>query len=154
MTQAPAWLGPLLHQFVANAPGRALLLMAESHPLATALIERLPQCDFTFALDARSVTDAYPLAVVAGLVETLERSGAQQLLATLRDRAAMHTVLWLDLARSPLTENDLRALAFRVHARDGTQLLCSFDLQDYKDRPDWLNARHWAHPELWGKFRW
>jgi hypothetical protein len=29
-----------------------------------------------------------------------------------------------------------------------------FDLGSYKATPDWLNARHWAHPEHWGKYRW
>jgi len=29
-----------------------------------------------------------------------------------------------------------------------------FDIETYKRTPDWLNARHWANPELWGKFRW
>lgn len=29
-----------------------------------------------------------------------------------------------------------------------------FDIETYKRTPDWLNARHWANPELWGKYRW
>ncbi|WP_322520450.1 DUF6231 family protein [Guyparkeria halophila] len=29
-----------------------------------------------------------------------------------------------------------------------------FDIETYKRTPDWLNARHWANPELWDKYRW
>ena len=29
-----------------------------------------------------------------------------------------------------------------------------FDIYTYKPAPDWLNARHWANPERWGKQRW
>ncbi len=29
-----------------------------------------------------------------------------------------------------------------------------FDARTYKKTPDWLNSRHWANPNLWGKFRW
>ena len=29
-----------------------------------------------------------------------------------------------------------------------------FNIQDYKVSPDWLSARHWAHPELWDIYRW
>lgn len=32
--------------------------------------------------------------------------------------------------------------------------LFEFDIHHYKGVPDWLNARHWANPELWGKHRW
>ena len=32
--------------------------------------------------------------------------------------------------------------------------LFEFDIRTYKPAPDWLNARHWAHPERWGKHRW
>lgn len=32
--------------------------------------------------------------------------------------------------------------------------LYGFDIASYKRTPDWLNPRHWAHPELWDKYRW
>lgn len=57
----------------------------------------------------------------------------------------------------------LRALGFLRADRRLTQsledddipaLLMFFDIRQYKNPPDWLNARHWAHPELWNKYRW
>ncbi|MGD8710180.1 MAG: DUF6231 family protein, partial [Ectothiorhodospiraceae bacterium] len=32
--------------------------------------------------------------------------------------------------------------------------LYQFDIATYKTTPDWLNARNWANPELWDKYRW
>ena len=32
--------------------------------------------------------------------------------------------------------------------------LYGFDIQRYKSSPDWLNARHWAHPQRWDQDRW
>ena len=29
-----------------------------------------------------------------------------------------------------------------------------FEIRSYKQVPDWLNAKHWANPELWGKHSW
>jgi hypothetical protein len=32
--------------------------------------------------------------------------------------------------------------------------LFTYDLLDYKQVPDWLNARFWANPENFGKYWW
>ncbi len=32
--------------------------------------------------------------------------------------------------------------------------LWQFNLYDYKQLPNWLNADYWANPENWGKYRW
>ena len=32
--------------------------------------------------------------------------------------------------------------------------LFGYDVGTYKTTPDWLNADHWANPELWNKHRW
>ena len=29
-----------------------------------------------------------------------------------------------------------------------------FEIRNYKQIPDWLNAKNWANPELWGKHSW
>ena len=155
MSAQPGWLEALLRRLAAESPDRVLLLAPADHPIHATLRARLPGATLdAVTADALPRGQRYPLALVAATLETLPAAAARELLAALRDRLAAHVVLWLDAARAPVSEDGLRALAYRVHARDGTQLLCGFDLYDYKDRPDWLNANHWAHPELWGKFRW
>lgn len=155
MTAAPGWLEPLLRQLAAGTPGPVLLVAPPGHPLLSRLRQRLPGTDVQWAGDPARLPDRrFALALVAGSLEPLTAAAARELLAALRDRLAAHVVVWIDTGRSPLDDSALRALGFRLHARDGAQLLCGFDLADYKDRPDWLNPNHWAHPELWGKFRW
>lgn len=141
----------MLKQIAAEAPDDCLLLAPAGHPLHSALAAQAPSCRL---LREISENTRVSLALLAGTLETLAADEARQLLATLRDRAARHSLLWVDLACSPLSETELRALGFRLHAQDGAQALFGFDLFDYKDRPDWLNPRHWAHPERWDRERW
>lgn len=49
-------------------------------------------------------------------------------------------------------DQQLVSLGFTRQAADGPVYL--FDIETYKRTPDWLNARHWANPELWDKYRW
>ena len=32
--------------------------------------------------------------------------------------------------------------------------MCTYDLREYKQVPDWLNAKFWANPERFGKYWW
>lgn len=152
MTAAPGWMEGLLHRLEAEAPADALLLAPPDDPLAPVLRRRLERTRLTHAQQPGAARHA--LALVARTLETLDAAAARALLAELRDRVAPQVVVCVDLGRSPLDEPALRALAYRLHARDGAQAVFGFDLYGYKDRPDWLSPQHWAHPELWDKFRW
>jgi Family of unknown function (DUF6231) len=154
MTAAPGWMEQLLHQLEAEAPADVLLLAPPQHPIEAALGRRLPQAALTRAAPDALPSRRFALALVVDTLETLPVADARALLAALRDLEAPHVVLWMDLARAPLDEAELRALGFRLHARDGAQALFGFELYDYKDRPEWLSPQHWAHPELWDRFRW
>ena len=145
---------PLLRQLEAEAPADALLLAPLEHPLAAVLRRRLPATALTEAAPGALPARRFALALVVDTLESLPAPDARALLAALRDVEAPHVVLLVDLARTPLSETELRALGFRLHARDAQQALFGFELFGYKDRPEWLSAQHWAHPELWDKFRW
>lgn len=150
---SPRWLDPLLRRLAEGEPRHALVIAPEDHALVATLRARLPQ--WRLELRAQPGTgERQALALVAGTLEQLDAPAARACLAALRDRLASHTVVWLDLAVAPLDEAEMRALGFRLHARDGDQALFGFDAYDYKDRPEWLNPRHWAHPELWDRYRW
>ena len=55
-------------------------------------------------------------------------------------------------------ETDFFALALQASEhfqRDEQTLnLFTYDLLDYKQVPDWLNAKFWANPENFGKYWW
>lgn len=73
-----------------------------------------------------------------------------QLLASLRDRGNRPIAVHLEGIEDATSR--MITLGFR-----GTELpepVFNYDIRDYKHTPDWLNARNWANPELWGKYRW
>lgn len=152
--RAPGWMESLLRRLEAEAPADALLLAPPQHPIEAALRRRLPQTALTRAVPGALPARRFALALAADTLESLSAADARVLLAALRDLEAPHVVLWVDLATSPLDETALRALGFRLHARDDAQALFGFELFGYKDRPEWLSPQHWAHPERWDQFRW
>ncbi len=75
-----------------------------------------------------------------------ERGTSQRLLAALRDRVGSRLVLWSGC----LALSDALALGFRRYP--ATQSMFLYDQFDYKRRPDWFNADHFANPEQWDSF--
>ncbi len=63
-----------------------------------------------------------------------------------------------DLTACGWQDTDFFALALSASEkfrRDQQVLsLFTYDLHDYKQVPDWLNARFWANPENFGKYWW
>ncbi|MGP9514654.1 DUF6231 family protein [Psychrobacter sp. AOP5-CZ1-12] len=53
-----------------------------------------------------------------------------------------------DLSGADMTQMPAAAHAF------GLATLWQFNLYDYKQLPNWLNADYWANPENWDKHRW
>lgn len=76
-------------------------------------------------------------------------------LAALRDLYA-EGIAAIAEPECPLEPPQWRALGFRPWWRDADSgvTLQGFNLYDYKQRPDWLNAKYWANPELWDVYRW
>ena len=77
-----------------------------------------------------------------------------QLLVKLRDLMAKRIVVVSRLQDEKL----LRALGFTQLVDKTTHgcdfALWQFNILTYKHVPDWLNAKFWANPENWNKFRW
>lgn len=90
------------------------------------------------------------------------------LLMRYRDLYAAHLLIALDSTLdlkaygfTPfdiLSEPSLKDAGSRaIHASSSTDslpTLWQFNLYDYKQLPNWLNADYWANPENWGKHRW
>lgn len=89
----------------------------------------------------------------------LASNGLSELIARLRDVFAQQ-VLVIAPTQSQLTFNHagLIGLGFQRWASPSAERperrWYRFDIRDYKTTPDWLNARHWANPQLWDKYRW
>lgn len=77
-----------------------------------------------------------------------------QVLVKLRDLMAKRIVVVAQLDDEKL----LRSLGFTrllEHSQQAADFeFWQFNILTYKQVPDWLNARFWANPENWNKFRW
>jgi hypothetical protein len=99
-----------------------------------------------------------PQAVVIDCLEHLPKREGLQLLGGIRNLNASRIAVLVDLAASGWSDTDFYSLALQANERferDGQVLtLFTYDLREYKQVPDWLNARFWANPENFGKYWW
>ncbi|MDQ8936331.1 DUF6231 family protein [Acinetobacter rudis] len=76
-----------------------------------------------------------------------------QLIVKLRDLWAKRIVICANKADEKL----MRALGFQQlfdYQLAEQQCIWLFNILNYKHVPDWLNAKYWANPENWDKYRW
>ncbi|MCF7203036.1 DUF6231 family protein [Pseudomonas oligotrophica] len=139
----------ILH--VGHSDQPAITAYAENHPDA-----RVERC--SAAPTPAQATQRYDLAIVADCLEHLPRSSGQQLLGGLRNLNSSRLAVLVDLADADWQLTDFYALALQVNQRfrreDQTLTLLSYDLLEYKQAPDWLNAKFWANPQNFGKYWW
>ncbi len=52
-----------------------------------------------------------------------------------------------------LYKNTLFSYGYKYHGltKDDKAEVFIYDIADYKNKPDWLNNKNWANPELWEK---
>ena len=93
-----------------------------------------------------------PCALALGVDVLNELNGLQSRL--LINQTRLYAAPRILLAAQPgcaLNDEAFRALGFTLSATDPAENIRIFyyDLDTYKTVPDWLNDRHWAHPERW-----
>ena len=132
---------------------------------------RSPQISTLLELNQRQLPERYELACF--WLPTLSPELLQQyipLFMRYRDLYAAHLLIaldnTLDLKAYGFTPFDiLNEPSLEMNNTDQTEQpssakssasarLWQFNLYDYKQLPNWLNADYWANPENWGKHRW
>lgn len=136
---------------VGNSPLPALDVFSQSHACHVEYSCEVPLPDTL-------VQQRYDLAIVADCLEHLPKRTGLELLGGLRNLNANRMAVLIDLSNSEWQPTDLFSLALQAterFEREGQSLtLYTYDVLDYKQAPDWLNAKFWANPELFGKFWW
>ena len=86
----------------------------------------------------------------------LSQQSYQNIAIRLRDLFAEQSLLLTPTPPAELNFSSLGYTALPLNTDDNTADLISwqFNLYDYKQRPDWLNAKYWANPENFDKYRW
>lgn len=145
-----------------HAPQRLLLVGASQLPALSAFQQAHPDALLAQApagpLPAELAAQRYDLALVVDCLEHLPKRTALELLGGIRNLNASRLAVLVDLAACNWQETDFFALALQASERfqrEGQTLtLFTYDLRDYKQVPDWLNAKFWANPENFGKYWW
>ncbi|MDX1297164.1 MAG: DUF6231 family protein, partial [Pseudomonas sp.] len=100
----------------------------------------------------------FDLALIVDCLEHLPKRAGLELLGSIRNLNASRMAVLVDLQACDWQETEFFALALQASEsfqRDQQTLnLFTYDLLDYKQVPDWLNAKFWANPENFGKYWW
>lgn len=148
-------------------------MLGETQPRSIMLLGNLPEIDWqaclppgtaaTFITLPAERIKALPdyglqdLVAVGNILEVVPRSTGEALLASLRDLYARRVLLRLEAAKA-WRHQDIMAFGFTqlTQMNDSGHVIryYGFDLHNYKTTPDWLNAKYWANPELFGRYRW
>ncbi|CAN7321015.1 MULTISPECIES: DUF6231 family protein [Pseudomonas] len=137
---------------VGNSPLPALEAFASAHP--DSQVVQVP----AGPLPAEQAAQRFDLALVADCLEHLPKRTALELLGGIRNLNASRIAVLVDLGACDWTDTDFFALALQATERfqrdDQVLNLFTYDLREYKQVPDWLNAKFWANPENFGKYWW
>ncbi|WP_371368998.1 DUF6231 family protein [Pseudomonas sp. QL9] len=144
------------------APKHLLLVGATRIPAVDAFLQAHPDCQLDSCaagpLPADLAAKRYDLALLADCLEHLERRDALQLVGGIRNLNSSRVAVLVDLQAAGARETDFYALAMQASERfqrdEQTLTLFTYDLREYKQVPDWLNAKFWANPENFGKYWW
>lgn len=139
-----------------------LLLVGTSFPALEAFAATHPQAQIAVArpgpLPAELAAQRFDLAVLVDCLEHLSKQQGLQLLGGIRNLNASRVAVLVDLAASGWRDTDFYALALQDSERfqrdEQVLNLFTYDLRDYKQVPDWLNAKFWANPQNFGKYWW
>lgn len=148
-----------LTDMLADVRPERLLLVSGDSALADALAPHSPiHLDGPNAWPRLADCPMASLAIVDGEAAVPD-ADVTPLLGRLRDvYAGRVLVIGPARQREAWSRHILIGLGFRGFGatRDGDRRRpwYQFDIIDYKVTPDWLSPRHWAHPELWDKYRW
>ena len=146
-----------LHQ-----PKRLLLLGASQFPALEAFQAAHPDTQVALAppgpLPAELAAQRFDLALAVDCLEHLSKPQGLTLLGGIRNLNASRIAVLVDLGACGWKDTDFFSLALQAGERsqrdEQVLTLFTYDLLDYKQVPDWLNARFWANPENFGKYWW
>ena len=157
----PDVINETVARFIADTAAQQILVVSK---IPVPAIETASTLRVTRHSDAPSAdalgTRIFDVAVIVDVQAALPRAEASALIARLRDVNARRVlVIGHDAASAGRTADEaLRAYGFRrllAHEAAGQHwTVHEFSIDSYKSTPDWLNAKYWAHPERFDKFRW
>ena len=115
-------------------------------------------------LESSPADRKFDLAVILFEVKNIKNDSYLHLISKLRDTDCSRVYLACSVPPKVADKQYdacVRALGFKLlhvynlQSADKVNIcLYYYDIYDYKEVPDWLNDRFWAHPNMWDKARW
>jgi hypothetical protein len=145
-----------------HAPQRVLLVGTDTFPALQAFQAAHPTASVAQAapgpLPAELAGQRFDLALVVGGLEHMPKRSGLELLGGIRNLNASRIAVLVDLPASGWSDTDFYSLALQASERfkrdEQVLTLFTYDLREYKQVPDWLNAKFWANPQNFGKYWW
>lgn len=139
-----------------------LLLVGTRFPALDAFAQAHPQVSIETAapgpLPGELAAQRFDLALLVDCLEHLPKRTGLELLGGIRNLNSSRVAVLADLRACGWQETDFFALALSISERFQREQqilsLFTYDLREYKQVPDWLNARFWANPQNFGKYWW
>ncbi|KJK07210.1 MULTISPECIES: DUF6231 family protein [Pseudomonas] len=143
-------------------PPQRLLLVGSRFPALEAFAQAHPQVEIAQAqpgpLPDNLAAQRFDLALLVDCLEHLPKRKGLELLGGIRNLNASRVAVLADLNACGWQDTDFFALALQANEKfqrdDQVLSLFTYDLREYKQVPDWLNAKFWANPENFGKYWW
>ncbi len=152
----------LKHYLLRHDPAHILWVGTNSEVFPRALLNARPGKIWDGETPVALEDDQFDVALVDLIAQT-DKGQALALVSRIRDLLARRLLVIVaadaDALHNRLWQpTDFYALGMSRYAvasaACGPLHLYSFDIETYKQTPEWLNARDWANPELFGKHRW
>lgn len=139
------WRDHLRARLLAALPASVCALDEPARHLASSVLQDTP-----IHMNDEQPDTPCALALGVNALNGLNAQQARHLISQTRLYVAPRILLAVR-SDCALDEETFRALGFMLSATDTTESMriYYYDLDTYKTVPDWLNARHWAHPERW-----
>jgi hypothetical protein len=95
------------------------------------------------------------VAIISGLTETMAKIDAQQWLGFLKNRYCQHIFILTNSKQGEAWAlTDFLSLGFKRLSQIDDAELYYYAIESYQPKRDWLNAKYWANPENYDKYRW
>jgi len=123
-------------------------------------VRRIHDGDLLERIDSSGQHD---VAVLRNTLEYLDKTQAGIVISRLRDLYSRRLLALVPVNSHPAQGSvqsewrDAELIAYgmtRLAAYPDGRHLYEYNILSYKNVPDWLNAKNWANPELWDKYRW
>ncbi len=139
-------------------PDSVLILYADhTADTAHALQKQLPSTITLMPMrDAESLSREthYDVVTVLDALTAMKKSDALHTLALCRDVISHKMLIFTTKQEAGWDLSQFLSLGFHEVSSGDKFHIFGFDLANYKTTPDWLNAKHWANPDMWDKTWW